>query len=177
MRAPACIARTGVKRQALRQVAAHDAQRAAHVREGRAGRLADQPVAAVAGDLAEHKAILAPGTLAEDGVVAVLEFFQQQGQVGRVVLQVAVHGGDDVAAAVIDAGLQRCRLAKVPAQAHHLDPAVGGGELLHPAVTAVDAAVVHQDQLVVQPERVERLADAFMQRLDIVALVLDRHDH
>ena len=72
----------------------------------------------------------------------------QHGNVTRVVLQVAVHGDDDVASGAVDACLHRSGLAKVALQAQSTDvwPDLGG-VLAEAKPCAVGAAVIDDDQL------------------------------
>ena len=72
--------------------------------------------------------VLAIGPQAQHGVVSFVDFFQEQGDVGGVVLQVAVHGDEDVAGGEVDAGLEGGGLAEVAAQANHLDARVAPGQ-------------------------------------------------
>ena len=69
--------------------------------------------------------VLAP---AAHDVVALVDLRQQPRDVVRVVLQVAVHGDDDVAAAVVDPGLDCRRLAEVAAKRDHAHAAIADGE-------------------------------------------------
>ncbi len=101
---------------------------------------------------------------------------EQARNVGRVVLQVAVEGDDEVAAGVIEAGLQRDRLPIVADQLQRTQPGPVGGERVENAPRAVARAVVDQDQLEVSPARLHRRSDALDQLGQVRLLVVDRDD-
>ena len=174
-----------VQRQRLGQVAPHRPERAAHVLDAHAGHLPDQPVAQPARRLANQRVVLAVLAQAEHGVVTLRQLLQQHRDVGRVVLQVAVHRHEHVALRPVDAGPQRRRLAEVAPHLDHLDARVGRRQLLQHREGAVHAAVVdEQDLVIVQRRRglagAQRLqggAQPIMQRPEVVALVLDRNHH
>ncbi len=165
-----------VEGEGLGQVAAHGAQRAAHVLDGHSGHLADQPVAQEAGYLANEEMILPIGAEAKDGIVALGQLVEQARNVGRIVLQVTVHGDEHVTTGPVDAGLERGGLAEVAPQLHDLHARIGR-QLLHDSSRAVRAAIVHEHNFIGQTERIEDAPQTFMQRPQIVPFVLDRNHH
>src|SRR5262249_29621880 len=111
----------------------------------------DQPVAQPARQCAIDERVLPVGAQAEDGVVvAALERVEQHRDVGWIVLQVAVHGDDDVPRGEVDAGLHGGRLPQVAPKSNDLDVRIGGGDRLKLQVRAVGAAVIDQDDFVFQ---------------------------
>src|SRR5258708_39631924 len=89
-----------------------DAAQLGHEPVGAAGRKAAQPEIVYA--------VLAPSA---DDVIPLGDFFQENRNVGGIVLQIAVHGDDVFAAGVIQSGGWTCRLAKGAAQPYNRDAA------------------------------------------------------
>src|SRR3989442_860685 len=107
---------------------------------------------------------------AADDVVALFYFGDKGRDLFRIVLQVAVHGDDNVAAGGVEARLQRRRLAEVPAQGDNLDARIALINFVECPRCLVLAAVVDEDdfvrlaQLAIDVSRVaHQLADAFPQ--------------
>ena len=143
-----------------------------------AGHAGDQLVGDLRRNLAQEQAVLAVLAPAGDEVEV---FVQQPGDhardVDRVVLQVAVHGHDDIAARRIDAGLHGGGLLEV---ARQFDDAHVRAVLLHRLQGALDrriaAAVVDQHQFPRILVADQRLMHALDQRRDVVFLVVERDD-
>ena len=104
-----------------------------------------------------------------------LELRHERGDVGRVVLQVAVGGHHDVAARAVEAGREGGRLPEVPAQQHDLHPRVARLQLQQALARPVAAAVVHQHDLERAAERAERGAQLLVQVGQVLLLVVERH--
>ena len=118
-------------------------------------------------------ALLAP---AADDVIASPQLFDEQGYVVGIVLQIAIHGKDVLALAVVEAGGQSGGLAKVASQLYDHDTAVDGGYLLQKREGVVVAAVLDEHQL-------ERLLRGFHYRLqpvvefgDVLFFVVERNN-
>ena len=122
---------------------------------------------------AAAEVILSPHAHAA-GQVAVFERSNQFWQVGRIVLEVAVEGGDELTAAGLESGPQRGALATMFHQTEGTDPKVSflSFEDLRPGV--VRAGVVHQQQLEAAGFRFEGQKDAFGQGADIGGFVPER---
>ena len=84
----------------------------------------------------------------------------KRGNLVGVVLQVAVHGQDELARGVVEARRQRRGLAEVAAQLDDQHTAVDRGNLLHQLVSPVAGAVVHQHQLEVVAHLLHHLLQA-----------------
>ena len=97
---------------------------------------------------------------ARDEVEALVELREQARDLGRVVLQVAVDRDDDVALRLLEAGLQRGRLAEVAPQPDDADVVVRGVEPRERGERAVGRAVVDEDASQGPLERLERGARA-----------------
>ncbi len=89
-------------------------------------------------------ALLAP---AGDDVVALFELFEEVGNVVGIVLQVAVHGENELARGVVETRRQRRGLAEVAAQLDDQHAAIDRGDLFQQLVGAVAGAIVDKDQL------------------------------
>ena len=94
-------------------------ERAAVVLDGDARDPADHPVGDDGWDLTGHELVLALVAPADHDIEALPDLFQEQGDVARVVLEIAVHGDDDLAAGVLDAGDHGRGLAVVLTEADH----------------------------------------------------------
>src|SRR5271154_1888877 len=109
--------------------------------------LGHQPVGAARWKAAQPEivdAILAP---AADDVIALGNFFEEQRNICGIVLQVAIHGDDVLAAGVIESGGKAGSLPKIAAQFNHSHAAVNGGNLTQQRKRSVDGAVIHQHHL------------------------------
>ena len=82
-----------------------------------------------------------------DHVVALFQLLEEVGNLAGIVLQIAVHGQDELARGMVEARGQGRGLAEVAAQLDDQHAAVDRGNLFHQLVGAVVGAVVHQHQL------------------------------
>src|SRR5207253_1039566 len=123
-------------------------ERAAHVFNLYAGDLTDQPVAGQTRNSAHEEPVLPVRTQTKDRVVSFIEFVQQHGDIGGIVLQVPVHGDENIPARPVDARLQRRRLAEVPAKTYHFQVRIDRSQTLEDLVRPVAAAVVDDDYFV-----------------------------
>ena len=149
-------------------------QGAAVVVEADAGHAADEPVRDPRRQLA-GEAVLPVLPPAADDVVALVELLEQPPDVGRVVLEVAVHRDDDSPRAwskpaAIAAVWPKFRRSWTS------EPPVARGERGELRVGAVAAAVVDDDDLVRAPELVERVDELASSGSTFVLLVVDRDD-
>src|SRR5262249_15486995 len=87
-----------------------------------------------------------------DDVVLGGEGIQKAGDLGRVILQVGVHGEDGIAASVGETGGEGGRLAEVAAKADAAHARVVVRELLDDLPGAVARAVVDEEDLEVHPD-------------------------
>src|ERR1039457_3549435 len=121
--------------------------------------LGHQPVRDLGGNTPHHEvvnALLAPS--AHD-VVPLAQLLQEQGNVMRIVLQIAVHGNHILAFGVVEARGQRRSLPEVAAQLHYNHAAVHRCDLLQHPERMIAAAIVHEYQL-------ERFARGFHHHLE-----------
>src|SRR5258708_38207244 len=87
--------------------------------------------------------MLAP---AADDVVALFKLGEEVGNLVGIVLEIAVHGEDEVALGVIEAGGEGGGLAEVAAELDDENAAVDGGDLFKQSVGPGAGAIVHEDQ-------------------------------
>jgi hypothetical protein len=151
-------------------------QGAAVVVDRGAGDPADQPVGGHRGEAARDHLVLAVPPPAADDVAALVEGREQQSEIPRVVLQVAVQGNDGQTPGAVEAGLEGRRLPVVAAEPDHLDAGVGSTDLAQPGDGAIGAAVVDQQQLPVHPQIVRRRADLLVKGRNALLLVVERND-
>src|SRR5271157_3720154 len=112
-----------------------------------AAQLSHQPVGAARRDPAQPEivdAILAPSA---DDVVALSNFFEEQRNVGGIVLQIAIHGDDVLSASMVESSSEASSLAEITAQFDHGHAAVNRGNLTQQRECAVDRAVIDQHHL------------------------------
>ena len=117
-------------------------------------------------------AILAP---AGADIESFIEFLEQPRDIGRIVLQIAVHRNDDIAAREIEAGHHRSGLTKVAPQVDDFYERIAGGDFVENALAFVGASIIDQDQLPFAARRRHRLADARVECAQISSFVADRH--
>jgi hypothetical protein len=136
-----------------RDVATHGLERAAVVVERDARRPRDQAVREERRDPLRERVAPRLAPAAHHVEVFALELRHERGDVGRVVLQVAVGGHHHVAARAVEARREGGGLPEVPAQQHDLHPRVARLELEQALARAVGAAVVDQHDLERAAER------------------------
>src|ERR1700686_3102956 len=91
-----------------------------------AAQLGHQPVRASRREAAKPEIIDARLAPAADDVIALSNFFEEQRDVGGIVLQIAVHGDDVFAAGMVESGGQAGGLAEVAAELDYRNPAING---------------------------------------------------
>ena len=149
----------------------------AEIAEVHAAGLGHQPVGDARRNLAHDGVIHAMFAPAAGDVVALVDFFEQRGNVLGAVLQVAIHGDDDVALGFVEAGRERGGLAEVAAQADHLEVAVGLHQVGEEFEAAIVGGVVDEEDLVGPLQLFENRGEAVVQREYGGLLVVDRnHD-
>src|SRR5262249_34655589 len=94
----------------------------------------------------------------------------------RVVLEVGVHGEDDVAVGRPEAGRQGRRLAEVPPEADAADPVAPPGQVGDDLPRPVGAAVVHEDDLQLEVGPLGHLDDLPVKGQEAVLLVVNGND-
>jgi hypothetical protein len=135
-----------------------------------------EPVGATRGNAAEEKIVSPLGAPATDDVVAFFELGEEVGDfVGRV-LEVAVHGEDELALGVVEAGSEGGGLAEVAAELDDEDARVYGGDLFEETIGAVAGAVVDEDELEGVAYLLHDGLEAIVEGGNVVFFVMERHD-
>ena len=91
-------------------------------------------------------------------------------------LQIAVHGEDELAGGVIEARRQRRRLTEIPPQLHHQHTAVDGSYLFEELVSAVFGTVIYQHQLKAVRHLFHNLLQAGIQNGDVFLFIVIGHN-
>ncbi len=125
---------------------------------------------------ARHERVLAVAPPAGHDVVAGVEGREQARDVGGVVLEVAVHGDDDLAGGVIDAGRERGGLSEVAHQAHEVHARIVAGGRDQARIGVVVAAVVDEHDLAREPQAIGGRLELGDQGLGVRGLVVDGDD-
>ena len=167
-----------VQAHALDHVAAVGLQAAPVVAQFDAGHAGDQAIGDLRWNLAQEQAVLAVLAPAGDEVEILVEQAGHHARdVDRVVLQVAVHGHDHVAARRVEAGLHGGRLFEVAGQFDDTDVrAVFTGALQAAIHRRIAAAVIDQHQFPGVLVAGQCLVHPLDQRRDVVFLVVERDD-
>ncbi len=160
-----------VDRDGLDDLAPVGLEAAVEVVQRDPGRLAHGPVEEARRQRLVER-ILAPLFPAGYQVEALRERRREIGDLGRIVLTVAIHGDDVVTAGGGEPVRQRRRLAEVAPQLDDAHVVPGFGEPLHDRERAVRGPIVHEDDLVRAAERRKRLVDLGDERLEAVRLVV-----
>src|SRR5437870_10235117 len=123
------------------------------------------------------QAVLAVHPPPADDVEALVELVEEPGDVGRVVLRIAVKGDDDAAAGEVEAGRHRGRLPEVPPELDHLHPMVAVCNRRYAGEGQIATSIVDEDDLERAVEPLERLEQSLVERLHRLLLVEDgNHD-
>ena len=124
-----------------------------------------------------HCALLAASTHGVDDVRAGPPALHELGDdLGRV-LQVAVHDDHRLARGMVQAR-RNCRLmAEIAAQVDHREVRVRLLQLVYQTGRLVAAAVVHEDDLVRLPQKVQRLDQPAVQLRHVLLLIEQRHNN
>ena len=132
----------------LDDIAVVDLERAAVVVEVDPRDVGDHLVGDHRGQAAAEELVLAVDAPAADDVVAFLGLGDKGGDVGRIVLEVGVHGDDPLASRHPKARREGRRLAEITPKANHLQPRVFLVIPLEQLEAAVAAPVVDDDHLI-----------------------------
>ena len=131
---------------------------------------------AARGDAAQEEVVAALGAPAADDVVALFELGEEVGDLVGVVLEVTVHGEDEVTLGVVEAGGEGGGLAEVAAQFDDEDAAVYGGDLFKEAVGPVAGAIVDEDKFEGVANVLHDGLEAVVEGGDVLLFVMERND-
>ncbi len=137
----------------------------------------DQPVGEAAGQLASELLVLPVLAPSGDHVGSGVELREQLADVGGIVLEIAVHRDDHLAAGRFDARAHRRGLAEIEPEADHVQLGPLRGDFLKREEGAVAAAVVDADHFPRAPELAELGEELVEQRRDVLLFVEEWNDH
>ena len=103
-------------------------------------------------------------------------FLEKNRDVGGIVLQIAVHGDDVLAACVIETGGQSSGLAEITAEFDHGNPAIHSGNLAQHGECVVAGAVIHQHDFECLARRLHHRFQTVVQIGDVLLLIVQRDD-
>jgi len=127
-----------------------------------------------AGGDAPQPCVLPAGADALDKVIAG-QLAEQAREVGGIVLEIAIEGGEDAAAGGLKPGPEGGALARLAAEAEPANPGIALAGVLDGVPRPVAAAVVDKDDLVFDRFGVESGMDLRGEALDVVGFVEERH--
>jgi len=148
----------------------------AEVVEVDAGGFFHEPVGDAGRDFAGDgvvDAVLAP---AAGEVVALVDFFEEIGDVFGLVLEVAIEGDDDGAGGFVEAGGEGGGLAEVAAEADDFEAGVGFDEVGEEVEGAVCGGVVDEDDFVLAADAFEDFSETVVERQDGRFFVVNWND-
>src|SRR5207249_2627111 len=99
------------------------------------------------------------------------------GNVRWIILKVAVHSDDDRTGGPVDSGLKRGGLTEIAPKSNYLDMRITGSQLFEHGKGPVDAAIVDDDNFVIEGEWVQRLSQPVSKRAKVLPLVFDWDHH
>jgi hypothetical protein len=164
-----------VQFHALEHVALVRFQRTAVIVQVHAGDARDQAVGEATGQVALDRVVLAVLAPAGHDVEAFVDLCQQFGDVFRIVLQVAIHRHDDVAAGMVHARHHRRGLPVVAPEMHDGNAPVAASQIIQQGRRTIGAAVVDQHQFPGPAELGHGRAHLLVQRGDVLLFVVDGH--
>src|SRR5689334_8439864 len=159
----------------VEKVATIGLEAAAVVANANAGEPDDHSIRDPRGNLARDDLVLAPHTISGDEIVAFLELRNEERDVTRVILQIAIHGHDDVAARTVEPRLHGLRLAVVARELEEHDARIGGSDRSCNLGGGVPASIIHKHEL---PRAVvdERIANGIDEWANALLLVVEWND-
>jgi len=162
----------------LQDIAAVGLQGAAIVMELNARNVGNQTIREHGREAAIDKGILpvfAPA--AHDSIVVRFHFFQQAGDINRIVLEIGIQGDNDILGCSVNAGCHRGRLAEIPAETDQFKMGILFGGLTETFPGCVTRTVIDVDDFILAPDAGERVMDLLGQVGNIGFLVENRNDH
>jgi hypothetical protein len=165
-----------VKRDVLDYFAAVGFEGSTEVVDVYAAESGHEPVRGAGGYPAHDEVVATMRAPPAHNVVAFFELGEEAGDLVGIVLQVAVHGKDEVALGVVEAGSEGGGLAEVAAELDDQDTAVYCGDLFEEAVGAVAGSIVDEDQLEGLVDMLHDCLEAVVESGDILFFVMKRYD-
>jgi len=113
---------------------------------------------------------------AADDVVTLFKLGEEVGDLVGIVLEIAVHGEDEVALGVVEAGGEGGGLAEVSAELDDENAAVDGGDLFKQAVGAVSGSIIDEDQFEGFTDLLHYRFETVVEGGDVLFFVMERND-
>ncbi len=142
-----------VQLEVVRDLPADGFERATQIVDRKAGRPRDQRVGELGREFSAEPGVLSVASPAVHQVIAFLQLGEQQGDVRRIILKVAVDRHNHVAHGVFQAGLHRRGLAVVAPEEDHADVRILLGECGESWPAVVRRTVIDENQLIFNRER------------------------
>src|SRR5205807_5237597 len=111
-----------------------------------------------------------------DDVKAVVEFFNERGDLRRVVLQIAIHRDDDLTMSSVETSFERWGLAKVPSKTDDADALVRLMNFAQDVRGPVCAPVIDKADFIGLFERSHYLCEPDIERRCAPSSVIERHN-
>ena len=112
-----------------------------------------------------------------DNVVSLFKLFEEGRNLGRIMLQIAIHRENAFALRMVEARRQCRGLSKVATKFHHQHPAIHRRNLFQQLVAAVGRAIVHQHQLKTLTDLLHDRLQLVIERGDIFFFIVKRDDN
>ncbi len=110
-------------------------------------------------------------------LVSLPEHLQKSGDVPGIILPVTVHGDDPISLGELISGRKGGRLPEVAVKLHHPHGPIPLRYLLEELPRPVGATIVHEDDLVPQPQPLHHLLELVVKELHISFLVVHGYGH
>src|SRR5271165_2827412 len=165
-----------IERYLLQNVAAVGFERGPEVVDVDAADLGHHPVGDARRDAAHPEIVDAHFAPSADNVVTGRNLFQKQRDVVGIVLQIAIHGDDVLAAGMVETGRQSSGLAEVAAQLDHRYAAVHSCDLAQHGECVIARTIVHQHDFEAFAVRFHDRFQAVVEVGDVLLLIVQRDD-
>src|SRR5439155_16303867 len=134
----------------------------------------DEPVGQRAWQIALERGVLPLLPPARDEIVTFIQFGQELRNIGWIILEIAIHGDEDISLGKTNPGHESRRLTGITAQ---LDKAqLRPRKLPDNLARLIDAAVVHNNDLVGKAETFQAAKEGRQELLEVVRLVENRQN-
>ena len=166
-----------IKRDVLDGVCPVCPQRATRISDTHAGYGCDHPVGKTRGHLASDELVFSVASITEYEGVTFFELAHQHGDVRWIILQVAVHGHQNLATTQLNASDHGWRLAKISPQSDHAQVVEFVTKFAGDIEGCVVAAVIHQDDFAGVFQPAQNALKLVHKRLDVFFFIKQRDDN
>src|ERR1700688_4064499 len=166
-----------IERYLLQDLAAISFEGGAEVVNIDAAQFGHEPVRNARGDATHPEIIDANLAPAADDIVTGRNLFQKHWNVGRIVLQIAIHRDDVFATRMVETGGQSGGLAEVAPELDHGDPAIDGSDFAQHGEGVIAGAIIHQHDFKGLASRLHYRLQAVIEIGDVLLLVMQWDDY